>query len=498
MTTTSPRHRIAQSITWLVWSRVAVQFTSLFSTLLVARLLDPSDYGLIGLCGIWIAAFTHFSELGLGAAVLQFRNADDGDLNACFWLNTAISVAGFGILFIASPWVAQWLSTPSLAPVLRVVALSLPLGALRTVPENLLRRDLALDKVSQALLISNIVAIPFVLGLAIAGAGVWALVSGIVLVPAVHSAATFIFARWRPGFVVRGQQLGAMLRYGMASVGATISWSVYHNMDSLLLGKFAGASAVGIYTVAKHLATLPVDKLVTLVSQLLSPMLAARQDDRALMRASALRAIRFVSWLTIPIFGGLMVMADDVIRVALTAKWVAAAPVLAIMCAISLLRVLESLLIPALMATYRPRFVLRYQSTLMVALIPAFAVGAYWYGAAGVALAWLAVYPVPTLWMAQKALRELDGSLRLLWKEVQTPFVVTASMMLAQLAFGHLLDSVAIGPGLMHLLLLASAGAAVYLIGLLTMGASVRTEMLQIAIWLVRGSRHTSAAAARP
>jgi len=483
------RERVARSVGWVVWSRGVLQVVSLVSTLLVARLLSPADYGLVGLASLWIYALTLISDLGVGAAVVQFRDMEPGELNACFWLNIAIATVGYCMLLAAAPWIAAWFSTPALAPVLRVGALVLPVSALRMVPDSLLQRDLALERTSKAQLAATLATIPTVLGLAIAGAGVWALVAGLLVTPVVQTAATFALVRWRPGLHIGGRRLGEVFHYGVASFGARVCRAVTLDADAFLLGKLAGATSLGFYSMGKQLATLPLEKLVVLVMQVLSPMLAELQDSREKMRRSVLRAIRFVAWVTFPVFGGFMVVAEDLVRVILTDKWLPATPVIVLLCAFSMVRAVEMLLAPALMAAYRPRFVFRYQLALMAALVPAFWLGALYGGAPGVALGWVTVYPVIVIWLAREALRELHASVRSLWLELRSPLVATAVMMLAVLSVRHLLSSVATDLAWERLAALVITGMVVYAAGLLVIGGPVRGELLELTGWLFRRAR---------
>src|SRR4030095_9070836 len=162
----------------MTWSRVALQGISFVSTIVVARLLSPSDYGLMALAGIWIGVIVLLAELGLGAAIVQFRDLDDRELNTCFWLTMSLAALGYGVLYLAAPLIAEWFGTPRLLTVLRVVGLGLPLVAFRVVPDALLRQRIQLDRVSRAEVAAGLLTIPVVVGMAWAGAGVWALVAG--------------------------------------------------------------------------------------------------------------------------------------------------------------------------------------------------------------------------------------------------------------------------------------------------------------------------------
>src|SRR5215475_13563402 len=166
------RDRIARSVFWIVWSRGGIQTLSFISTIFVARMLAPSDYGVMALASIWTTSVSMLAELGLGAAIIQFRDLEDRDLNACFWLTMGITGAGYLALYFTAPTIAAWFSSPRLSDVLRVVGLTLPLTALRIVPDSLLRKRLELDKVAQAEIAAALVTLPVMVGMAWAGAGV--------------------------------------------------------------------------------------------------------------------------------------------------------------------------------------------------------------------------------------------------------------------------------------------------------------------------------------
>src|SRR5713226_5071608 len=113
------KDRIAKSVYWIVWSRGGIQVLSFISTILVARLLAPSDYGVMALAGIWTATIAMVAEMGLGSAIIQFRDLEDRDLNSCFWLTMGIAGVGYLALYIAAPAIAAWFSSPVLSEVLR-------------------------------------------------------------------------------------------------------------------------------------------------------------------------------------------------------------------------------------------------------------------------------------------------------------------------------------------------------------------------------------------
>src|SRR5438132_5838056 len=268
------RERIAKSVFWIVLSRGGVQVLAFLSTLAVARMLDPSDYGLMALAGVWTATIAMVAEMGLGSAIIQFRDLEDRDLNSCFWLTMGIAGIGYLGLCIAAPVIAAWFSSPMLSDVLRVVGLTLPLTALRIVPDSLLRKRLALDKVSQAEIAAALVTLPVMLGMAWAGAGVWALVAGALVQPLAQDVVIIRFASWWPGLRIGGRRFRGVVSYSMHTLGARMCWVAYQQADSFVLGKVFGGTVLGFYSMAKQIATLPVEKVSGVVNLIASPMMA--------------------------------------------------------------------------------------------------------------------------------------------------------------------------------------------------------------------------------
>ena len=167
------------------------QIISFMVTLFVTRLLAPEDYGLIALASIWTFTVSMLAEMGLGAAIIQFRDLDERELNTCFWLMVSVAILGYILLFLSSPNIAEWFNSPKLASVLRVMGLTLPIIAIRVVPDSILRKRLLLDKISQAEIASVLITMPLVFVLALAGVGVWALVAGAIAMPLVQTVMTF-------------------------------------------------------------------------------------------------------------------------------------------------------------------------------------------------------------------------------------------------------------------------------------------------------------------
>lgn len=485
----SMRNRVARATFWVFWSRGVVQAISLISTLLVARLLTPDAYGLMALALVWTGALSLVAELGLGAALVQFRDLRDAELNACFWLITGLSILGYVVLYASAPAIATLFANDALSGFLRVVALAVPLVAVRIVPESLLRKQLRLDKISQAEIAALLATIPVVIGLAAGGAGAWALAAMMLVRPFVMALAVYSFARWRPGLTLAASTLRPLLAFGIARLGSTLCGVAYEKADVLVLGKVCGGFVLGLYTMALEISQLPVEKISAVVNQLALPVMAEVQADRAAMRAVMLRGLRLVACVTLPLCVGVMLLADDLVLVALTDTWSGAIPALRLLSVYALVRSLAVLFPPALLASYRARFLFSCNLVLLLVMPPAFWTGAVLWQATGVAAAWLAVYPPIMLWMVRETLKELGLSWTALAMHLWPPATATLAMV-AVMAPALWATTSWTGPLVpVRLVLTGVAGASVYAGTLFRFHHSATLEIREVLGWFLRGSR---------
>jgi teichuronic acid exporter len=483
------REQIERSFLWIVGSRGVVQVATWASTLVVARLLSPEDYGLIAMAGVWTAMIAVLAELGLGAAIVQFPEPSDGELNACFWLTIVVSGTGYLALCLAASSIAAWFAVPALADVLYVLGLILPLVALRVIPDSLLRKRLEFDKISKGEILAAVATMPVVLGLAVLGAGVWALVAGALVTTIVQAAVLFWFVRWVPGLRLGTRRLAAIFRYSLHTLGGRMLWAVYTEVDAVALGKITGSSALGYYSMAKQLALLPVEKICSIVIQIAVPVMAELQADRGRMRLVFLRSIRLVTLVTFPTSAGLAIVAPEVVPLILTERWSPVVPLLQVLTLFAATRSVAVLMPPVLMARYQTGFLLRYNAALLVTTTTAVIAGALVDGIHGAALMLVAAYPMVTAWMVVRTCRETQVSLRELLAEMQSPIIGSFAALVAVWA----VHRVGAG-GLVQLAAEVTLGVIVYGAVVLALAGRSAEELREAAIrglyWLHRP--HTS------
>lgn len=404
---------LVRSLLWVGCSKAATQIISFVSTLIVARQLMPQDYGVMALAGFWIAALSAVSELGVGGAVIQFQDLEHRELNALFIATVILAMLVYGVLYLVAPLIAQWLDHEQLEMVLRVGGVAVPLATLRVVPDSLLRKRLAFDKLATVSILSSMAAIPVVLSLAFLGAGVWALVASMLVATSVQTAGIFGAAGWRPSGEVGSDRTRSLLRFCGQTFGGRMCWSIYQQLDVFILGKIAGAESVGVYSMAMQLITMPIDKAFSLVNEISYAAMARLQKDRDALRASFVRSTRILAALACPVYVGAYLVGEDLIPLVLSDRWESAGSIFRILAPYGLLTSLAVLLSPLLLARYRSDVVLSYTIAQVVLMPLGFWIGASQGGAPGVAFAWLTVYPIALSWLVAKVLREIELS----WEE---------------------------------------------------------------------------------
>jgi O-antigen/teichoic acid export membrane protein len=478
---------------WITWSRGVLQVLAFATTLLVARILVPADYGVMALAGFWTAIAGMLAEMGLGSAIIQFRDLDRREIDTCFWITMTLAVVSCAALSLGAPLIAQWFAVPRLAEVLPVLSLILPLTACRVVSDSLLRKRLEIDRVSQAEVISGIVTLPVTFGCAVAGLGVWALVIGALVNPAVRSVATFAFAPWYPGLRVGGERVKDVIHFSLATLGVKVMWALRESANTLVIGKITGQVAtVGLYSMAEEIALLPGNKITTVVNMLSSPMMAELQANIEGMRRAFYRAVRITAAIAVPASAGMALVADEMVAVLLGPQWLPAVPVLRLLCLYAGVRAIDVLLPPVLFARRRERFLFWYCVALLI-LTPAAAVlGTLWNGALGTVIFATPVYCAIMSVMAKEALAEMNGRFSELWSALWPIVAATAVMAGVVLLLREFALAGSSEAPVVRLVLLSVSGAIAYAGALFAIGSPVIAEGTEVVGWILRRGRAES------
>ncbi|NII11155.1 oligosaccharide flippase family protein [Oleiagrimonas sp. C23AA] len=393
----SLRREVLHSLKWLAGARLAGQAIAWTITLVVIRILKPSDYGLMAIAEVLIGFATLFQELGLFSAMVQKRDLNDRHVEQAFGLLILINSGIYLLVFAMAPLLAGFFGDQRLVDIVRVLGIQFPLASFGVVQDAMLSRSMRFKQKSLANLVIGLGNGLTTLGFALAGFGVWALVFGSLAGALVRPFALGVAARhWcRPRFSRDG--MSEMLRFGSFVTISKVLWYAYSRSDVFIIGKILGKELLGFYSIAMHLASLPMQKVSEMLDQVGFAAYASVQHDMEAIRGHFLRVIRVLGFISFPVFWGISSVAPDLVAVVLGQRWERAVIPLQLLGLVGPIRMIGHGSGSVLTAIGKPH--IGTLSLLLAILImpPAFFIGTYYGGLLGASLAWVIGYPVLVL-----------------------------------------------------------------------------------------------------
>ena len=389
------KQRAVSGAIWYGGSRFAIQGITWAITILVARILTPSDYGLMGFAFLVTGMADLISELGVGAAIIQRQDLDEEDLSVIFWFSLALSFFIYLIVWLAAPFVATFFKQQALVSLLRVVMLSFLINSLRIIPWNLLTKRMKFKHRSLIEVIANITGAFLTLGMAYAGFGVWSLAWGILIRQAMLTIGCQILLPWWPQWRFTWTSLRKVMSFGLTTSAGRVAWYAYSNADFLVVGKLLGQQLLGLYTMVWQLTMLPVDRISAIVNQVAYPTYAQLQNQPERFTRYFLKLTKLTSLITFPILAGLCLVADLAIPLLLTDRWSAIVAPIRIMTCIGMFSSVSVLIGSAVSAKGRPDLALKYNLVCLGVMPVGFVFGSQ-FGIMGVCWAWLILHPILT------------------------------------------------------------------------------------------------------
>lgn len=372
----------------------AGKLISLATTLILARILSPADYGLMALAMVVIGFVGFFNEVGIGSAIVQKEKLESDEVNGCFAIAMLISVALCGATALASPLVAMFFGDTRLSAMIPLLSTAFVVGASGSIPMAFLRREMRFGSIAIINILAILIQSAVALYLASTGHGVWSLVWGYLVSNAVQAAGYWIASPWRPRGAFALRKALGIVGYGLHVTSTRIFWYAYTNADKVIVGKLLGDRALGIYDMAYSLATLPISQITGLVNNVAFPLFARLQDDMQRLSSVILKLTRGLAYVTYPALVGMLVVSRELVAVILGPKWIDILVPFGALCLMGLVKSVDPLLSQVLIATGHARKLSAYTLLCGIAMTCGVLVGAVADGLRGVALVWVLVYPV--------------------------------------------------------------------------------------------------------
>lgn len=354
--------KIRSGARWLGAAKLVAQVYSWILTIFVMQILAPHDYALMAMAGVVMSFVSQFQELGVRVKLVQMQDYTHDYARAVYGLVLVSNSVIFILLLLTAPLAALFFRQDALTAIIAALALSTLISSMGSIPEALLKRKLDFRKLALVDIANTFVSTTTTLVMAWAGAGVWSIVYGSLFGAVVRAGALTFASEFRawPSFKFSG--LGDTLRFGGFVVLQRFVWWFNVSLDTLLIGRVYPAPMLGIYGVARQLATLPLEKVGSILNTLSFAGLARAADEMPTFRHYLRRSTKLVSLIMFPAFFGIAAISAELVPAVLGPKWEGLAPILAILALSAPGRAMTEVVTGALNSLGKPRVQLRCMS----------------------------------------------------------------------------------------------------------------------------------------
>lgn len=328
----SVKQQATKSVLWSAIERFSVQGIQFLLSIIIARLLLPTDYGLIAMLSIFMAIAQTFIDSGFANALIQKKNRTETDYSTAFFFNIAVSVVLYLLLYLSSPAIANFYHQEELNAITRIVGISLIINSFGIVQQAKLTIALNFKRQAIASLTAVIISGIIGVGMAYSGYGAWALVWQSLLNNFLRVALLWFFSKWVPLFCFSKESFRTLFSFGSKILLSSLLHTIYTNLYTLIIGKKFSAGELGYYNRAFTLAQFPSTNLTNVIVRAVYPIQCRLQDDDEQLRSMFLKYMRMACYLIFPVMIGFCALAEPVVRLLLTDKWLPAVPLLQILC----------------------------------------------------------------------------------------------------------------------------------------------------------------------
>jgi len=328
----SLKNKATKSMFWNAFEKFSVQGSQFLFGVLLARLLVPADFGLVGMLAIFIALAQIFVDSGMGSGLIQLKQRTKHDFSTVFIFNFAVSTFVYLILFFSAPYIAKFYATPALLNITRVIGLNIIINSLSIVQRSRLKIRLDFKTLAKVNIASVLISGVCSVFLAYSGLGVWSLVYRQVIYSVISVVLLWYFNRWKPSFTFSKESFKNLFGYGSKILAAGIYAQVFQDIYNIVIGKVYSAGSLGYFTQAKQLTALTAGTVTNILQQVTFPILASLQEDKERMISVYRRLIRMTAFFIFPVMTILALMAEPFIELFLGEKWLPTVPLLQWMC----------------------------------------------------------------------------------------------------------------------------------------------------------------------
>lgn len=329
---TSLKQQTKKGLYWSALGNFANQGMRFAFGIILARLLSPDAYGVIGMLSIFMCIVSTFIDCGFSQALISKQNRTQADFSTEFWFNIGVGIAGYFILFLSSPWIADFYNMPILSPILKVIGLGIVINSLCVVQSAQFAIQLDFKTPAKISVFTQMVSGIVGIALAYCGWGVWALVFQQVGSSLFNAILLWRLAGWRPTMEFSKDSFRYLWGYGSKILASSLIQQVYDNIYPLVIGKFFNARTLGLYSRAQGFAILPSSNISGILGGVTFPILCKINDDNERLIRIYRQMIKMSAFIVFPLMLGMLAVADPLVKVLLNEQWYECILILQLLC----------------------------------------------------------------------------------------------------------------------------------------------------------------------
>ena len=324
--------KVFSNFIWRFAERCGAQLVTFIVSIVLARILTPSDYGTIALVTVFITILQVFIDSGLSTALIQKKDADDLDFSSVFYFNFVICIILYLIMFVSAPLIADFYKESSLVSIVRVISLTLIISGVKGVQQSYVSRHMLFKRFFFSTLGGTIFSAVLGIIMAYAGFGVWAIVFQQLSNNAIDTLILWITVKWRPIKKFSWSRLKNLLSFGWKMLASSLLDTIYNNLRNMIIGKLYTSADLAFYNQGDKFPKLIVTNINTSIDSVLLPTMSNEQDNHVRVKDMTRRAIKISTYIMAPLMIGLAFCAKPIVQIVLTDKWLPCVPYLQIFC----------------------------------------------------------------------------------------------------------------------------------------------------------------------
>jgi teichuronic acid exporter len=371
----SLKQKTISGLTWSFIDSFSKQGITFVVGIILARLLTPAEFGLIGMITIFIAISQAFIDSGFSQALIRKNNATQTDYSTVFYFNLTIAVLLYIILFFSAGSISRFFKEPLLKQIIRILGLELIISALTIVQRTRLTKRIDFKLQTKISVISSMIAGSVGITMAFTGFGVWSLVTRTLTGMALTSLLLWIWNKWKPTLEFSMHSFREMFSFGSKLLASGLIDTAYSNIYLLIIGKFFSATELGYYTRADQFKNLPSSNINSIISRVSYPVMATIQTDIPKLKAAYQKLIKSTMLITFILMLGMAAVAKPLIITLIGDKWLPAAIYLQLLCFVGMFFPLHALNLNILKVQGKSDLFLKLEIIKKLLAIPTIVIG---------------------------------------------------------------------------------------------------------------------------